>query len=211
MHYMWNIIHAFEYVQRICVRKLLHRERISKYYWHAITPIPCWAPHFRMFFSNPTPSGPRISSAATMRDETLSASTAPPSCSLQLLLALSFLSLGPSLPQFPNSLNIVLWSFCPFAESWHPDLWTCVCDLLDSSSCFAFLIETWMDFSFRSLSAILVVITTALPLLLVSWWLLWVLQNSLVSKIQGLCSSDLRFRFNFDTFCFLEQKDKENE
>jgi len=38
----------------------------------ATTPSPCWAPHFmtqeRIMFSNPTPSEPRLSPAATMSD-----------------------------------------------------------------------------------------------------------------------------------------------
>ena len=40
----------------------------------ATTPSPCWAPHFmtqeRIMFSNPTPSEPRLSPAATMSDAT---------------------------------------------------------------------------------------------------------------------------------------------
>ena len=40
----------------------------------ATTPSPCWAPHFttqeRIMFSNPTPSKPRLSPAATMSDAT---------------------------------------------------------------------------------------------------------------------------------------------
>jgi len=50
----------------------------------ATTPSPCWAPHFmqqeRIMFSNPTPSEPRLSPAATMRDDTPSALTAPLHC-----------------------------------------------------------------------------------------------------------------------------------
>jgi len=49
------------------------------------TPSPCWAPHFvtqeRIMFSNPTPSKPRLSAAATMSDDTLSALTQPLHCS----------------------------------------------------------------------------------------------------------------------------------
>jgi len=74
----------------------------------ATTPSPFWAPHFmtqeRIMFSNPTPSEPRLSPAATMSDVTPSAltcpRTAPLSCSLQHLLKLSLLSLTPSLLQF---------------------------------------------------------------------------------------------------------------
>ena len=43
------------------------------------TPSPCWAPHFmtqeRIMLSNPTPSKPRLSPAATMSDDTPSALT----------------------------------------------------------------------------------------------------------------------------------------
>jgi len=50
----------------------------------AITPSPCWAPHFmtqeRIMFSNPTPSKPRLSPAATMSDDTPSALTPPLHC-----------------------------------------------------------------------------------------------------------------------------------
>jgi len=45
----------------------------------ATTPSPCWAPHFmtqeRIMFSNPTPSKPRFSPAATMSDATPSSHT----------------------------------------------------------------------------------------------------------------------------------------
>jgi len=45
----------------------------------ATTPSPCWAPHFmtpeRIMFSNPTPSKPHLSPAATMSDDTPSALT----------------------------------------------------------------------------------------------------------------------------------------
>ena len=50
-------------------------------------PSPCWAPHFmtqeRIMFSNPTPSKPRRSPAASMSDATPSALTLP----LRLYLA----------------------------------------------------------------------------------------------------------------------------
>ena len=49
-----------------------------------ITPSPCWAPHFmtqeRIMFSNRTPSKPRLSPAATMSNDTLSALTPPLHC-----------------------------------------------------------------------------------------------------------------------------------
>ena len=47
----------------------------------ATTPSLCWAPHYmtqeRIMFSNPTPSKPHLSHAATMRDDTPSALTPP--------------------------------------------------------------------------------------------------------------------------------------
>ena len=82
----------------------------------ATTLSPCWAPHFmtqiRIMFSNPTPSKPRLSPAATMSDATPSALTrpcsAPPSCSLQPLLKLSLLSLRPPLLQFVSIVSPLL-------------------------------------------------------------------------------------------------------
>jgi len=48
------------------------------------SPSPCWAPHFmtqeRIMFSNPTLSKPRLSPAATMSDDMLSALTPPLHC-----------------------------------------------------------------------------------------------------------------------------------
>jgi len=50
----------------------------------ATRPSPCWAPHFitleRIMFSNPTPSKPRLSPAATMSDDTPPALAAPLHC-----------------------------------------------------------------------------------------------------------------------------------
>jgi len=50
----------------------------------ATTPSPCWASHFitkeRIMFSNPTSSGPRLSPAAMMSDDMLSALTPPLHC-----------------------------------------------------------------------------------------------------------------------------------
>ena len=46
----------------------------------ATMPSPCWAPHFMTMFSNPTPSKPRLSPAATMSDDKLSALTPPVHC-----------------------------------------------------------------------------------------------------------------------------------
>ena len=48
------------------------------------TPRPCWTPHFmtqeRIMFSNPPPSKPRLSPAATMSDDMQSALTPPLYC-----------------------------------------------------------------------------------------------------------------------------------
>jgi len=50
----------------------------------ATTPSPCWDPHFmtqeRIMFSNPTPSKPRLSPAATMSDATPSSLIPPLHC-----------------------------------------------------------------------------------------------------------------------------------
>jgi len=50
----------------------------------AITPSPCWAPHFmtkeHLMFSNPTQSEPRLSPTATMSNDMLSALTPPLHC-----------------------------------------------------------------------------------------------------------------------------------
>jgi len=84
----------------------------------ATTPRPCWAPHFmtqeRSMFSNPTPSKPRLSPAATINDGTPSALTPSlhcasiRSCSLQPLLKLSLLSIRPSLLQFDSIVSPLL-------------------------------------------------------------------------------------------------------
>jgi len=84
----------------------------------ATMPSPCWAPHFitqeRIMFSNPTPSKPRLSPAATMsrwamprprHRLSLRPCTAPYCCSLQHLLKLSLLSLRPSLLQFVSIVS----------------------------------------------------------------------------------------------------------
>ena len=71
-------------------------------------------PHFmtqeRIMFSNTTPSEPRLSPATTMSDATPSSLTPPLHCasiccSLQHLLNLSLLSLGPSLLQFVSIVS----------------------------------------------------------------------------------------------------------
>jgi len=62
----------------------------------ATTPSPCWAPHLmtqgRIMFSNPTPSKPLLSPAATMSDDTLSALRG----SLRLALRLYLAACNPS-------------------------------------------------------------------------------------------------------------------
>jgi len=96
------------------------------------TPCPCWAPHFmtqeRLMFSNPTPSKPHLSPAATMPVGartccrlSLRPCAAPLSCSLQPLLKLLLFSLGPSLLQFVsiaspllNHGNLIFEPVCVF-------------------------------------------------------------------------------------------------
>ena len=119
----------------------------------ATTPSPCWAPHFmtqnRIMFSNPTPSEPRLSPAATMSDDMLSALTLPLHCASILQPATP-----PRVFAFESwtiSAPICLNRFT-FAESRKPDLWTCVCVFTFFSSDFVFLIK--MNFSFKSLFAI---------------------------------------------------------
>ena len=121
----------------------------------ATTPSPCWAPHFifkeRLVYPNPTPSEPRLSPAATMSDDMLSALTTP----------LQYASiLQPATP--PQAVAFKSWTISApiclhrftLADSRKPDLWTCVCGVTfaSASSAVAFLIET--DFSFESLFAI---------------------------------------------------------
>ena len=119
----------------------------------ATVPSPCWAPHFvtqeRIMFSNLTPSKLRLSSAATMSDDMLSALTPPLHCAFTLQPAtppqvVAFESLTISAP-------ICLNRFI-FAESRKSDFWTCACVFTFSSSDFAFLIS--MNFSFKSPFAI---------------------------------------------------------
>ena len=88
----------------------------------AKTPSPYWAPHFmtqeRIMFSNPTPSKPRLSPAATMSDATPSALTPPLHCTSMLQpttpqgLKLSLLSLRPSLIQFVSIVSPYSPSLC---------------------------------------------------------------------------------------------------
>jgi len=114
---------------------------------------PCWAPHFmtreRVMFSNPTPSKPRLSLAATMSDDAVSALTPPLHCASIL---------QPATP--PQVVAFESWTISAqiclnqliFAESQKSDLWTCLSVLTFSSSAFTFLIE--INFSLKSLFAI---------------------------------------------------------
>ena len=86
----------------------------------AITPSPCWAPHFvtqeRIMFSNPTPSKPHLSPAATMSDDMLSALTPPLPCASvlqpatppQIVAQAVDSSLIPSLLQFVSIVALLL-------------------------------------------------------------------------------------------------------
>jgi len=84
---------------------------------HRDATTPCWAPHVmtqeRIMFSNPTPSTPHLSPAATMSDDTPLALTPSLHCAsiLQTISA-------------PICFNCFTLS-----ESQKPDLWTCVCVL----------------------------------------------------------------------------------
>jgi len=100
-------------------------------------------------FSNPTPSDLHLSPAATMSDDTLSALTPPLHCASIL---------QPAAP--PQRVAFESWTISApiclnrftFAESWKPDLWSCVCVFTFSSSAFAFLVD--MNVSFKSLFAL---------------------------------------------------------
>jgi hypothetical protein len=115
----------------------------------ATSPSPCWASHFmtqrRLMFLNPTPSEPRLSPAATMSDDMLSALTPPLHCASIL---------QPATP--PQVVALESWTISIFVSivslllnHGNP---ICVCVFTFSSSAFAFLIE--MNFSFKSLFAI---------------------------------------------------------
>jgi len=121
----------------------------------ATTPSPCWAPHFmtqeRIMLSNSTPSKPRLSPAAIMSDDTLSAVTPPLHCAsilqpVQPVLKFSLLSFRPSLLQFVSIVSL------KFAESRKSDLSTCVCVFTFFLFCLCVLID--MNFSSKSLFAI---------------------------------------------------------
>jgi len=109
----------------------------------------------RLIFSNPTPSEPHLSPAATMSDDMLSAPTLPLHCEciLQPTTPPQVVAIDSWTISAPVCLNCVpSWFRLNLAESPKPDLRTCVHGFTFSSSDFAFLIE--MDFSFESLFAI---------------------------------------------------------
>ena len=100
-------------------------------------------------FSNPIPSEPRLSLAATINDDMLSALTPPLHCASILQPATP-----PQVVAFESwtiSAPICLNRFT-FAASQKSDLWTCVFEMKFCSSAFAFQIE--MNFSFKSLFSI---------------------------------------------------------
>ena len=111
-----------------------------------------WVPHFmtreRIMFSNPTPSKPRLSPAATMSDATPSSHT--PSLHYASILQpaappqVVALSLRPSLLQFVSIDSLLL--------NHENRIFEPVCVFYLSSSVFTFLIE--MNFSIKSLFAI---------------------------------------------------------
>jgi len=82
----------------------------------ATTSSPCWVPRFmtqeRIMFSNPTPSKLRLSPAATISDDTLSALTPPLHCAPILQSAnppqVVLLSLRPSLLHFVSIVLLLL-------------------------------------------------------------------------------------------------------
>ena len=105
----------------------------------ATTPSPCWAPHFmtqeRFMFSNPTPSEPRLSPAATISDDMLSALTPPLHCACILQPATP--SQVFAFESWNISAPICLNRFI-FAESRKPDLQpVCVFCLFLSCLCFS--------------------------------------------------------------------------
>ena len=113
-------------------------------------PVPAVITQERVImFSNPTPSKPRLSPAATMSNTTPSSLTPPLHCASILQTAaprqvFAFESRTISAP-------ICLTRFT-IAESQKSDLWACVCVFTFSSSVFALLIK--MNFSFKYLFAI---------------------------------------------------------
>jgi len=96
----------------------------------ASTPSPCWAPHLmsqeHIMFSNPTPSTgkPRLSPAATMSDDTLSALT--PSLHCTSILHSATPPQFVALESWTISALICVNRFT-FAGSQKSDFWTCAC------------------------------------------------------------------------------------
>jgi len=104
----------------------------------AALPSPCWALHFmtqeRLMFSNPTRASraslPPRRWATTCSRLSLNSCPAPLSCSLQPLVKLSLLRLGPFLLQFVSIVALLLNHRNPIFEP--------VCVFIFSSSAFAF-------------------------------------------------------------------------
>ena len=133
----------------------------------ATTPSPCWASHFmtqiRIMSLNPTPSKSRLSPAAIMSDDTLSALTPPLHCTSILQPA----TMGPSSScQFWVLDHLCFnlsqsFHFCWIKEIWPLNL--CVCfNLFLFCLCFSDRNELQLEGPVCNL----VVITTAIPLLL---------------------------------------------
>ena len=103
----------------------------------------------RIMFSNPTPSKPRLSPAATMSDDTPSALTLSLYCAsiLQPTTRPQVVAFESYTISAPSCLNRFT-----FAVSQKSNFWTCVCVFDFSSSAFAILLE--MNFSLKSLFAI---------------------------------------------------------
>jgi len=93
----------------------------------ATTPRACWAPQFmtqeRIMFSNPTPSEPRLSSAAMMSlgDDMLSALALPLHCASTMILQPATLPQVVAFESWTISAQICLNRFT-FAESRKSDL-----------------------------------------------------------------------------------------
>jgi len=104
----------------------------SPSYRDVATPSPSWAPHFmtqeRLMFSNPTPSEPRISPAATMSNDMLSALTPSLPCAFfwQPATPPQVVASESWTISAPICLNL---SRLTLAESQKPNVWTCLCVL----------------------------------------------------------------------------------
>jgi len=120
----------------------------------AATPSPCWAPFMtqeRLVFSNPIPSEPHLSLAATMSNDMLSALTPPLPCASIL---------QPATP--PQVVTFYSWTIsAPIclnhftrAESRKPDLWTCVRVLPFPLLPLLSATRIEINFSFKSLFAL---------------------------------------------------------